>query len=261
MYAVMASLLAVAHGRRLVVHNSSDAFLSSEGHHAKKLFENHRLRILDHYILPGSNFEWRNDWPTVRWQVYENSDMIPTPVFAEAGTVSVISNPRQNRVLRRDYVFEIMKPQPKYTEEQVRALLNDPEWPTDVGSQLFFENRFVRMWDFHSPVGMGSFHLHTLDNAFVVIGAGRALDFYKPSMDHPVARGRYSLQENAHEKVAEISFDGNSDGYVIWAEIEDGGFQWDEGTQSRRPVIPKCLHAVTQPQGRPQFGEYLIELK
>merc|ERR1712187_1016063 len=107
-----ASLVVLAHGLRHNMHNSSDSLFSSEGHYAKKLFENHRLRIYDHYILPGSSVEWRNEFPTVRWQIYADPDMIPEPVFSEAGSVSEISNPRRDKVLRRDYVFEIMQLQP-----------------------------------------------------------------------------------------------------------------------------------------------------
>jgi len=273
MYAVFASLVALAHGLRHNMHNSSASILSREGAAAfthgaphgpngagqyyRKLFENHRLCIYDHYILPGTTVKWNNDRPTVRWQIYADVNMIPAPVFSEAGTVSEISNPRRDNVLRRDYVFEIVQSQPKYTESEVRRLLTDPEWPTDVGSNLFFENRFVRMWDFHAPDGMGSFHLHTLDNAFVVIGAGRALDFWKPLIDRPTTKGQYKLDQVPHEKVAEITFNRNSDGYVNWSEIKDGGFH----AHNHQPIIPQCLHAVTQPEGRPQFGEYLIELK
>ena len=96
-----------------------------------------------------------------------NSDLVPGPAPG-SGPKQILAG-AGGAAERRFFVFEVKGP-PKYTEERVQELLRAPNYTTAVGSRMFLENDLVRMWDFHSPVGMDEFHQHVLDYAFVVIG-------------------------------------------------------------------------------------------
>jgi len=109
---------------------------------------------------------------------------------------------------------------------------------------MYLENEYVRMWDFHSPVGMGQFHQHVMDYAFVVIGNRSLLNLYHPNTTAPNG----SQYDNTF---------GFHDGEVAWEAISDGGFKPDGHT----PVMPGCLHSVDTRGTRAEFREYLIELK
>ena len=41
-------------------------------------------------------------------------------------------------------------PPPRYTRHQLKQLLAAPAYTTAVGSKMWLENEYVRMWDFHS---------------------------------------------------------------------------------------------------------------
>jgi hypothetical protein len=100
------------------------------------------------------------------------------------------------------------------------------------------------MWDFHSPVGMGEFHQHVMDYAFVVIGNHSHLN-----LNHPNATVR-----NGSQYDDTFAF---HDAEVAWEAIEHGGYEPD----GRTPVMPGCLHSVDTRGFHTEFREYLIELK
>ena len=214
----------------------------------KVLFTNERLRVLDFRLPVGSGVaNVSNALPTVRWQILGADQPIPQPVFYAAGTCAAISNPAGEE--RRDFVFEMLGAAPRYSPEQVSKLLAAPKYTTDVGSRMFLENDWCRMWDFHSPVGMDVFHQHVFDYAFVVIGDGSALNLF-----HPSNASSASAPKNGSQYDATFSF---HDGQVNWNGIEHGGFEPD----GRTPDMPDALHSVDTRGFRTEFREYLIELK
>jgi hypothetical protein len=209
------------------------------------LFANERLRVLDFRLPAGAVANVSNTVPTVRWQIRGASDPIPAPSFYEAGTCATVASALEEN--RRDFVFEVLQP-PRYTAAQVDALLRAPQQRSNmsvaVGSSMFLENEYVRMWDFHSPVGMDVFHQHVLDYAFVVIGNHSSLNLFHPSSAWP----------NGSQYDATFGF---RDGHVSWEAIGNGGYE-PGGTT---PVMPGCLHSVDTRGFDEQFREYLIELK
>ena len=209
------------------------------------LFANERLRVLDFRLPAGAVANVSNTVPTVRWQIRGASDRIPPPSFYEAGTCAAVTLASGED--RRDFVFEILQP-PRYTAAQVEALLRAPQARSNlsvaVGSSMFLENEYVRMWDFHSPVGMGVFHQHVLDYAFVVIGNRSSLNLFNPSSAWP----------NGSQYDATFGF---RDGHVSWEAIGNGGYEPDGTT----PIMPGCLHSVDTRGFEVEFREYLIELK
>lgn len=57
----------------------------------------------------------------------------------------------------RQAVLEFIEPRPKYSGEEVRALLDAAVFSTDVGTALLFENERCRVWDFSFGPGEGTF--------------------------------------------------------------------------------------------------------
>ena len=124
---------------------------------AVPLFENARVRISDHRLPAKATTTFEHTFPSVRWQVGPGVHSLgngpPTPVadkavsFMEAGTTWVCRN--EGDAESRQIVFEIKQP-PRHTEEEVAALLTRAKFSTDVGTELLFENRLCRVWDFCS---------------------------------------------------------------------------------------------------------------
>ena len=214
------------------------------GSRTRELFRNERLRVLDTRLAPRSRRRWCHAVPTVRWQAVGDHLPTPTPDFFEAGSSVTVSNGSAHEE-RREIVFEILQ-SPRYTEAEVTHLLNRPSWPTEVGTKLMFENRLMRLWDFRSSHGMHKhqLHLHTLDNAFVILGAAK-LNVYKPEQG--------AAQPAQPTLVKSIVAE---DGDVVWNTVAHGGFEADGIT----PVSPQCLHSVEN-CAEDEFREYLIELK
>ncbi|CAE8603427.1 unnamed protein product [Polarella glacialis] len=202
------------------------------------LHENARLRILDAWIEPGHVA--RHSVPTVRWPVLDAGQPTPPPTFYPGGTEVTIGNPGQAG--RREIVFEILQ-EPQRSEAEVERLVTAPKWPTAPGQVLMLENSHVRMWDFRASLGMdrNDFHQHVLDNAWVVLGGGSALDVFEPD-----GRGGAAF-------VKTLTF---NDGFVSWNQVRNGGFDEDCLT----PLQPSCVHSVEN-AGEAEFREYLIELK
>lgn len=60
----------------------------------------------------------------------------------------------------------------------------------DVGTELLFENRYVKVWNLVLEAGQASsWHLHTLDYMYIVIEPGKVRTEYKD--------GTYEQQEDA----------------------------------------------------------------
>lgn len=124
---------------------------------AAPLFENARIRISDHRLPAKATTTFEHTFPSVRWQVDPGVHSLgngpPTVVadkaviFMEAGTTWMCRN--EGDAESRQIVFEIKQP-PRHTEEEVAALLARAKFSTDVGTELLFENRLCRVWDFCS---------------------------------------------------------------------------------------------------------------
>ena len=213
---------------------------------SKVLFANERLRILDWTLPYGKVVNVTHSAPTVRWQVVGEHDEIPMPSFHAANTCTQVANngSATSSGTRREFLFEIVQGAPRYTEDRVRQLLNAPKFQSDVGSKLFLETDLVRMWDFHSPIGMDEPHHHVLDYAFVVIGNNSNLHLFHPN----------GIAPNGTQYDETFSF---TDGQVVFEHVRSGGFEADGTT----PVMPGCLHSVDTKGFAVEFREYLIELK
>lgn len=207
---------------------------------SRMLHENPRLRVFDWRAGAAGDVYVTHAVPTVRWLVLSGADPTPSPEFFAAGSSA------NRRGGSRELVFEILG-EPRYSEEEVRSVLAAPAWPTDVGSTLMLQNRYVRMWDFRSSKGMNKhdFHQHCLDNAFVVIGEGH-LNVYSPSDLKDPGAAKAVFQRAVHF----------SDGEVSWHSVEHGGYESDGVT----PIASANLHSVDNISSA-EFREYLIELK
>ena len=143
-------------GQRAVL--ARDGMLSTRAF-AVPLFENARVRISDHRLPAKATTTFEHTFPSVRWQVDPGVHSLgngpPTPVadkavtFMEAGMTWVCRN--EGDAESRQVVFEIKQP-PRHTEEEVAALLAGAKFLTDVGTELLFENRLCRVWDFCSSL-------------------------------------------------------------------------------------------------------------
>ena len=112
------------------------------------LFENERVRV-SNFILPsGDKVLCEHQYNTVRWQVgtalHQTNDDDPQEAydkavtFVDAGTTFHLAN--RCSIDSRQIIFEIKQP-PKYTEEEVSNMLARAIYPTNVGTELLFENR------------------------------------------------------------------------------------------------------------------------
>ena len=214
---------------------------ASEFATVKLLRETERLRVFDFRAGPGADVQVTHELPTVRWQILDGSEPTPMPEFFAAGSTG------QRQGERREFVFELLT-EPRYTAEEVRALLAAPTWPTEVGRTLMLENEYCRMWDFRSstgPLDKNEFHQHCLDNAFVVIGEGH-LNLYVPSDLNDPSKAEAVFR-------CPVNF---VDGQVAWTPVGKGGYDEDGVT----PKIPACLHSIDNACDD-EFREYLIELK
>lgn len=205
------------------------------------IFENARVRVSDLRLPTLAALSLLHAFPTVRWQVDAGTHRIhgadPTPVkdktvdFAEAGTIFDCQNVG-NEEYRQIWV-EIKEP-PKRTDDEVRALLARAKFSTDVGTELLFENRYCRAWDFFLKPGAGDpadAHHHVLDYCFVYVAPGRLLGSH--------ADGRPGLFDSINE-----------DNDVTWFDIPDGAAD-DDG----------FAHGGKNGYEDRAMREYLLELK
>lgn len=210
--------------------------------HTRSLFENQRLSIDEFLLPPGGETTVCARYPTVRWQVdparhslqVDNAEAVEAKVFdkqvfwVEPGSTWRLKN--IGKETYRQMIFEIKEP-PKYSEAEVRSRFSRAKYSTNVGTELLFENKLCRIWDFNlPPLAKGPTHHHTLDYAFVYVAPGRLLGYYPD--------GRPGLFDDACD---------NDE--VRWFDIPDSA-----------PEDDKYAHGGKNGYDMPQ-REYLIELK
>ena len=208
----------------------------------RMLFENERVQVCDLRLQPGEEHVVEHRWPTVRWQVEpgkhrlnggESCEVKDKEVFfVEAGdSWHIVNDDKESEY--RQITFALKQP-PRRTEEETREILDNALYRTDVGTELLFENRLCRVWDFALGPGEGDpndAHHHVLDYCFVYVAPGRLLGYYPD--------GKPGLFDSINE-----------DGDVSWFDLPDGAGQ-------------DARHAHGGKNGyddRP-MREYLVELK
>jgi hypothetical protein len=225
------------------------------------LFENHRVRVSDLRLTMGESIQKILEFPTIRWQVdqgiqlkqqeqvntedtcdttaattqqEQEYEIVPDKgvIFDEPRTICNIQNGGKDSTFRQIW-FEI-KQTPRRSEEETQRILSNAIYSTDVGTELLFENKYCRVWDFYLEPNGGDPtipHHHVLDYVFVYVAKGRLLGYTHD--------GRPGLFDSI-----------NDDGDVTWFDIEDGAEQdpnHAHGGKNGYPDIP--------------MREYLVELK
>jgi hypothetical protein len=129
--------------------------------------------------------------------------------------------------------FEI-KQEPSRGDDATKAILSNAIYSTDVGTELLFENRYCRVWDFYLPPGGGDPHVphhHVLPYVFVYVAKGRLLGY-------------------THDGKPGLFDSVNEDGDVTWNDIPDGAgrdVDYAHGGVNGYPDLP--------------MREYLVEFK
>ena len=116
--------------------NTIQSIFVNEQPHIKILRETSRVRVLDQRFFPGSTVQIKHMFPTVRWQVLDASEPTPAPTFHLPGSTTTCTSKTDKE--RRDIVFELLT-KPKYTEKEVKRLLQAPGISTNVGNELMLE--------------------------------------------------------------------------------------------------------------------------
>ena len=210
---------------------------------ARMLFENDRVLVADLRLRPGEEATIEHQWPTVRWQVDPGRHRLnggascevkdKEVFFVEAGDSWHVVNDDQHSEYRQ-VTFALKQP-PRRTEEQTREILTNALYSTDVGTELLFENRYCRVWDFALAPGEGdppgNTHHHVLDYVFVYVAPGRLLGYYPD--------GRPGLFDSINE-----------DGDVTWFDLPDGAGQ-----------DAQFAHGGKNGYNDRPMREYLVELK
>lgn len=156
-----------------------------------------------------------------------------TVVFDNPQTVCEIENGGDSDSEFRQIWFEI-KQEPRRNEEETRKLLESAIYSTDVGTELLFENRYGRVWDFYYEPGGGDPsvpHHHVLDYVFVYVAKGRLLGY-------------------THDGEPGLFDSVNKDGDVTWFDLPDGAEK-----------DPNCAHGGKNGYPDLPMREYLVELK
>jgi hypothetical protein len=216
------------------------------------LFENDRVRISDLRLPPGESIKIALTFPTVRWQVGDAihqgaaaNNKIDERVlvkdkhvtFEESGTHCEIVN--LGRALDDDSVsrqiwFEIKQQQPRRSEEETQELLAKAIHTTNVGTELLFENRWCRVWDFYLEAGEGDPklpHHHVLDYVYVYVAPGRLLGY-------------------THDGTPGLFDSINDDGDVTFNDIPEGA-----------EADVTYAHGAKNGHNDRPMREYLVELK
>ena len=204
------------------------------------LYENDRVRVSDLRLAPGDSLDIVHETATVRWQVEAGSHELngvassvadKQVFFAEPGDAWMLRNTGTSTY--RQMLFEL-KQEPKRTEAEVKALLDSAIYSTDVGTELLFENRWCRVWDFSFEPGGGAFedvHHHVLDYVFCFVYPGRLL------LSH-------------HDGTPGLADSINGENDVTWNEIPEGA-----------AAIPTFAHGGKNGLDDKPMREYLVELK
>eukprot|EP00747_Dinoflagellata_sp_TGD_P016879 gnl/TRDRNA2_/TRDRNA2_125436_c0_seq3.p1 gnl/TRDRNA2_/TRDRNA2_125436_c0~~gnl/TRDRNA2_/TRDRNA2_125436_c0_seq3.p1 ORF type:complete len:389 (+),score=46.73 gnl/TRDRNA2_/TRDRNA2_125436_c0_seq3:4-1170(+) len=226
---------------------------SIEGY--KVLFENPRVRVSDFRLAPGrTSVPFKSEYPAVRWQVgdglhklsIDRGDAAVEKVYdkqvfwQDKGTTWSITNDRTDRSradVYRQMIFEIKQP-PKYSEEKVAHLLKNAIYTTNVGTELLFENKYCRVWDFYLEPGgpkekdiLETVHHHTMDYVFAYVAPGRLLGYYPD--------GKPGLFDSVNE-----------DDTVTWFDIPESAYR--DRTYA---------HGGRNGYDDKPMREYLVELK
>jgi hypothetical protein len=220
------------------------------------LFENSRVRVSDLRLAKGDSIRHTLEYPTVRWQVDEGIQLITdqwsNPVVSEVDACEepitkiipdktvIFDNPKTEchienggNSLFRQVWFEIFQ-EPRRSEEETRRILSSAIYTTDVGTELLFENRYCRVWDFYLEPDAGDPskpHHHVLDYVFVYVAKGRLLGYTHD--------GRPGLFDSMNE-----------DGDVTWFDLPDGAEK-----------DPHRAHGGKNGYREIPMREYLVELK
>jgi hypothetical protein len=220
------------------------------------LFENDRVRVSDLRLNQGESIRHTLKYSTVRWQVDDGIQLVTTSeeenhqssnknemkqikkvvpdktvVFENPNTVCDIVNGGGD--IFRQVWFEI-KQEPRRSEEETRRILDSAIYSTDVGTELLFENRYCRVWDFFLEPGAGDPsqpHHHVLDYVFVYVAKGRLLGY-------------------SHDGKSGLFDSVNEDCDVTWFDLPDG---------AERMV--DCAHGGKNGYEDIPMREYLVELK
>ena len=112
------------------------------------LFENERVRVSNFVLPSGDKILCDHLYNTIRWQVgtalHQKNNEDPEEsydkavTFVTAGTKFHLAN--RCSIDSRQIIFEIKQP-PKYTEAEVTDMLARAIYPTNVGTELLFENK------------------------------------------------------------------------------------------------------------------------
>jgi hypothetical protein len=156
--------------------------------------------------------------------------------FEEAGTRCEIVNlgGALDDSVSRQIWFEIKQQQPRRSEHETQELLARAIYTTNVGTELLFENRWCRVWDFYLEGGEGDPtlpHHHVLDYVFVYVAPGRLLGY-------------------THDGIPGLFDSINDDGDVTYFEIPDGA-----------EADVSYAHGGKNGYSDRPMREYLVELK
>jgi hypothetical protein len=234
----------------MIIFHAASAMTASSA--LRQLFENDRIRVCDLRLMQGESIRRTLEYPTIRWQVDEGIQLVKddgnsvtatnegpltkvirdkTVIFEDPDTVCDIQN-GANGVFRQVW-FEI-KQKPKRTEEETQKRLNNAIYSTDVGTELLFENKYCRVWDFYlNPDGGDPTkpHHHVLDYVFVYVDKGRLLGY-------------------THDGKPGLFDSVNDDCDVTWNDLPDGAEQ-----------MVDCAHGGKNGYADLPLREYLVELK
>lgn len=203
----------------------------------KVLFDNDRIRVSDLRLSPGESSKVTFTYPTVRWQVDEGLDATGVITdkqvyFQENDSTCELRNVASDSTLRQVW-FEIKK-KPRRSEEETKEILANAVYSTDVGTELLFENRWCRVWDFCLGIGEGDSsvpHHHVLDYVYIYVAPGRLLGY-------------------RHDGTPGLFDSINEDGDVTWNDIPDGA-----------ELDPEYAHGGKNGYDHLPMREYLVELK
>jgi hypothetical protein len=228
------------------------------------LFENDRVRVGDLRLKQGESIRHTLEYPTVRWQVDEGIQLVQeeeeydddnnnlstitsqgsftkiirdkTVIFEDSDTLCHIVNGGSD--VFRQVWFEIKQEPKNRSEDETRKLLDNAIYTTDVGTELLFENKYCRVWDFYlepggsaDPTPTTKSHHHVLDYVFVYVAKGRLLGY-------------------THDGKPGLFDSVNEDCDVTWNDIPDGAEK-----------MVDCAHGGKNGYADLPLREYLVELK
>ena len=135
-------------------------------------------------------------------------------------------------------MFEFQSSEPRHSEEEIKDMFAKAMYSTDVGTDLLFENRLCRCWDFYlgpsEGGGIDTVHHHSLDYVFINVAPSRLLGLHPETL---------SLDDLLFDSVSE-------DNQVTWNSVPSGA-----GTDA------SYAHGGKNGYNDRPMREYLVELK